>query len=117
MLVGRRLRLRERVGNALRNNWERAMVTKSKAKNPAYRSNVMEGATSKRAVRIRISMIARERGLLDAEIAKAMNCGTKAMVNLAEKHDLSLDWLWMGDLKGLLRTVRWKQQHGEAERS
>ncbi len=33
-------------------------------------------AFSKRALRVRISMIARERGLSDAEIAKAMNCGT-----------------------------------------
>jgi hypothetical protein len=88
------------------------MAKRSTAKNLAYRPNVMEGANSKRAVRIRISMIARERGLSEAEIAAAMNCGTKATVELAAKHSLSLDWLWMGDLKGLLRTVRWKQQRG-----
>jgi hypothetical protein len=88
------------------------MATKSKAKNLAYRPNVMDGATSKRAIRIRISMIARERGLSEAEISEAMNCGTRATVELARKHALSLDWLWMGDLKGLLRTVRWKQQRG-----
>jgi hypothetical protein len=67
---------------------------------------------SKRAMRIRISMIARERGLSDAETAKAMNCGTSAVVEFAEKHDVSLDWLVCGDLKGLLRTVRAKQQSG-----
>jgi hypothetical protein len=88
------------------------MAVKSKAKSLAYRPNAMEGASSKRAVRIRISMIARERGLSEAEISKAMNCGTAAIVELARKHDLSLDWLWMGDLKGLLRTVRWKHQRG-----
>jgi predicted transcriptional regulator len=69
-------------------------------------------AFSKRAMRVRISMIARERGLSDAEIAKALNCGTAAVVAFAEKHDISLDWLVCGDLKGLLRTVRAKQQSG-----
>jgi hypothetical protein len=51
-------------------------------------------------------MIARERGLSDAEIAKALNCGTKALVAFAGKHAISLDWLIDGDLKGLLRMVR-----------
>ena len=61
-------------------------------------------------MRVRISMIARERGLPDTEIARAMNCGTGAVVTFAEKYDISLDWLVRGDLKGLLRTVRAKQQ-------
>jgi hypothetical protein len=69
------------------------MATKNKPK-----------AFSKRAMRIRISMIARASGLSDAEIAKAMNCGTSAVVAFAEKYDVSLDWLVCGDLKGLLRT-------------
>jgi len=73
------------------------MATKAKAKEPG---------PWKRATRIRIKMIARERGLLDAEIAKAMNCGTAAVVAFAVKHDISMDWLICGDLKGLLRTVR-----------
>jgi hypothetical protein len=71
-------------------------------------------------MRIRISMIARERGLPDSEIAKAMNCGTggghlsdaafSAVIEFTDKHNVSLDWLLFGDLKGLLRTVRAKQQ-------
>ena len=64
----------------------------------------------KRATRIRVSMIARERGLSDAEIGPAMNCGTSAVVAFAAKHDVSLDWLVCGDLKGLLQTVRARQQ-------
>jgi len=60
----------------------------------------------KRSTRIRIRMIARERGLSDAEIAKALNCGITAVVEFAKKHHVSLDWLIDGDLKGLLRTVR-----------
>jgi len=61
--------------------------------------------------RIRISLIARERRLSHAEIANAMNCGTAAVVAFAEKHNISLDWLVRGDLKGLLRTVR-AARHG-----
>jgi hypothetical protein len=48
------------------------MVTKSQPK-----------AFSKRAMRVRISMIARERGLSDEEISRAMNCGTAAVVAFA----------------------------------
>jgi hypothetical protein len=76
----------------------------------AYRPNVMAGAASKRAIRIRLSMIARERGLSDKEISKAMNCGTEALVTLSRKHDLSLDWLVYGDLAGLLQMVRYRSQ-------
>jgi hypothetical protein len=39
-----------------------------------------EPADWKRATRIRIKMIARERGLSDAEISRALNCGTSAVV-------------------------------------
>ena len=64
-------------------------------------------------------------GILEAsdahsEIAKAMNCGTggghlsdaafSAVIEFTDKHNVSLDWLLFGDLKGLLRTVRAKQQ-------
>ena len=42
----------------------------------------------KRGTRIRIKMIARERGLADAEIAAALNCGTTAVVEFADKHDV-----------------------------
>jgi hypothetical protein len=75
-----------------------------------HENKAKESAGWKRGTRIRIKMIARERGLSDAEIAKAMNCGTAAVVAFAEKHDISLDWLVWGDLKGLLRTVRARQQ-------
>ena len=82
---------------------------KIKEKASAYRRDVMEGRSSKRAIRIRIKMIANERGLSDAEVSRAMNCGTSAVVEFADKYNLSLDWLLLGDLKGLLRTVRWMQ--------
>ncbi|HKH02200.1 MAG TPA: hypothetical protein VKB08_15945 [Bradyrhizobium sp.] len=41
-----------------------------------------------------------------------MNCGTVALVEFAKTHDISLDWLARGDLKGLLRTVRAMGQGG-----
>jgi hypothetical protein len=82
---------------------------KAKEKLRPYRRDVMEGRSSKRAIRIRIKMIAHERGLSDVEVSRAMNCCTSAVVEFADKHNLSLDWLILGDLKGLLRTVRWMQ--------
>jgi hypothetical protein len=63
----------------------------------------------KRQTRFRISLIARERGLADAEIVNAMNCGTVPLVAFANKYNISLDWLVRGDLNGLLRTVRGMQ--------
>ena len=53
-----------------------------------------------------------ERGLPASVIANAMNCGTVALVEFAKTHDISLDWLARGDLKGLLRTVRAMGQGG-----
>ena len=60
----------------------------------------------RRATRIRIKMIAQERGLSDAEISKALNCGTAAILAFAYKHNINLDWLVCGDLRGLLETAR-----------
>ena len=69
-----------------------------------------EGILETSDARSHFSMIARECGLSDEEISRAMNCGTAAVVAFAKKHNISLDWLVCGDLKGLLRTVRAKQQ-------
>ena len=61
------------------------MVTKSQPK-----------AFSKRAMRVRISMIARERGLSDEEISRAMNCGTAAVVAFAKKQNTALTGWYAG---------------------
>jgi hypothetical protein len=51
-----------------------------------------------------------ERSLPKSETAKVMGrLNTRDVVVFAERHRISLDWLICGDLKGLLRTVRWRQ--------
>jgi hypothetical protein len=40
------------------------------------------------------------------------NCGTSAVLEFADKHAISLDWLVCGDLRGLLKKVRAQRQCG-----
>jgi hypothetical protein len=54
----------------------------------------------------RIRLIANERGLSNDQFAKTMTCKDDDLLRFAEDHDLSLDWLICGDLKGLLRMKR-----------
>jgi hypothetical protein len=69
-----------------------------------------EGARFRQEVRSRIALIAAERSLPKSETAKVMGrLNTRDVVVFAERHRISLDWLICGDLKGLLRTVRWRQ--------
>lgn len=79
---------------------------KSQRRSPNTMKLTKKSLPWRRATRIRIKMIAAERGLSDEEIAKALHCGTAAILAFAEKHEISLDWLVRGDLWGLLRTVR-----------
>jgi hypothetical protein len=60
----------------------------------------------KPAIRKRICLIATERELSDDQIAKALTCKDKPLLQFADRHNLSLDWLICGDLKGLLRMKR-----------
>lgn len=62
----------------------------------------VDGATSKDAIRRRILALAYERKLPKAEFAKALTCQTFQVAEFVERHRLSFDWLYFGDLKGLL---------------
>ena len=66
----------------------------------------MSNKNRRRSTRIRITLIASERGLSDAEIAHALKFSDEAILAFAEKHSISLDWLVRGDLRGLFRMVR-----------
>jgi hypothetical protein len=69
-----------------------------------------ERARFRQEVRSRIALIAAERSLPKSETAEVMGrLNTRDVVVFAERHRISLDWLICGDLKGLLRTVRWRQ--------
>jgi hypothetical protein len=60
----------------------------------------------RKAIHVRVDLVAHERGLPRSEILKAKS-SDDALLNFALRHDLSIDWLILGDLRGLLRMVRW----------
>jgi hypothetical protein len=68
-------------------------------------------ARSISALRARLELLAAERGLCRSEIRKAQK-NTKAMLAFANRHELSIDWLYLGDLKGLHRMAEWSRQPG-----
>ena len=71
------------------------------------------GASSDAAVRRRIALIAAERKLNPSETKPLMSDRSIPLHPLGQfrkKHNLSLDWLLAGDLKGLKQTAEWKTQ-------
>ena len=63
-------------------------------------------------IRQRVELIARERGIGQAEIEAALRGGQR-LINFASEHNLSIDWLVLGDPEGLLRQTRqqfWGQE-------
>ena len=68
-----------------------------------------EWKTLKPAIRQRIRLIANERKLTVDQIAKALTCKDNHLLQFAECHTLSLDWLICGDLRGLQRMLRWQR--------
>jgi hypothetical protein len=69
-----------------------------------------DGASTNEAMRRRIQVIAHERRLQPSEVAKALTCRTFDVVQFAERHRISCDWLICGDLKGLLRTAQARER-------
>jgi hypothetical protein len=63
------------------------------------------------ALRARLELLAAERGIDRAEIRKAER-STKAMLAFAHLHEASIDWLYLGDLKGLQRMAEWARRPG-----
>jgi hypothetical protein len=69
-----------------------------------------EKARFRQEVRARISLIATERGLPKAETAKVMGrLATRDVIDFIVRHHIDANWLLCGDLKGLLRMVRNRQ--------
>jgi hypothetical protein len=67
-----------------------------------------DGCCSTDAVRRRVRAFAQERNLQPAEFAKLMHkrVSTAHAMAFCEKHNVSLDWLLYGDLKGLHRMTK-----------
>jgi hypothetical protein len=73
---------------------------------------VRDGCHTDAAMRRRLLALAAERDLPPAEYAKLMHkrIMMKSIHEFCSKHDVSLDWLIYGDLKGLLRMKQWAKQ-------
>jgi hypothetical protein len=64
-----------------------------------------DGCHTNAALRRRVLLLAAERNLPPAEYAKLLHkrVMTGSILDFCKKHDVSLDWLMHGDLKGLQR--------------
>ena len=62
-----------------------------------------DGCSGHDAIRRRILWVAHERKLPPSEIERAIRGKDAYLVQFIERHNLSFDWLLLGDLKGLLR--------------
>ena len=85
-----------------------ANVAQVKARNRLVR----DGCSTDAAMRRRVLLLAAERNLPPAEYAKLMHkrIMMKSIQEFCSKHNVSLDWLMDGDLKGLKRTAERKTQ-------
>jgi hypothetical protein len=58
-------------------------------------------------INLRLNLIADERGL-DRKEVRLAKAHDEELFALAERHRISTDWLLFGDLRGLQRTVKWR---------
>jgi hypothetical protein len=72
---------------------------------------VRDGSQSDAAFKRRVLLLAAERNLPPAEYAKLMHKRvlTGPILAFCKKHDVSMDWLMDGSLKGLQRMKQWKK--------
>ncbi|MCA6105105.1 hypothetical protein [Bradyrhizobium australafricanum] len=71
----------------------------------AFKRLQKAGSTSAANVRRRLAVIADERLIPTADVLKALR-SDRATLDFCVEHAISTDWVFYGDLKGLLRTVR-----------
>jgi hypothetical protein len=71
-----------------------------------------DGCSSDAAFHRRVLLLAAERNLPAAEFGKLLRkrCPMKPITEFCRKHDVSLDWLMDGDLKGLQRMKQWAKE-------
>lgn len=62
---------------------------------------------NRKALRARLDLVAAEYALPAGEVEKAKT-NDDALIDLAQRHNLSLDWLVCGDLRDRLRQARWR---------
>lgn len=72
----------------------------------------LAAATSTKAIRKRIVLLGQERGIAASALADVLKAnartekGLEALLRFADDHNLSCDWLFWGDLRGLQRMRR-----------
>ncbi len=73
---------------------------------------VHDGAGLNAAMRRRLQALVTERNLPPAEYAKLLHkrIMMESIDEFSSKHNVSLDWLMYGDLKGLQRMKQWAKQ-------
>src|SRR5947208_1072433 len=77
----------------------------------SFREALCRAAYRKEAIRARIALIASERGPSRHETERALKGVTRAMRDdnptlvFCRTHSISIDWLYDGNLRGLLRAV------------
>ena len=76
-----------------------------------------DGCSSDAAMRRRVLLLAAERNLPPTEYAKLMHKRVlmPSIQNFCRKHDVSLDWLMYGDLKGLQRMKAWAKEDPDVQ--
>jgi hypothetical protein len=80
---------------------------------------VKDGCRTDAAMRRRLLVLAAERNIAPDEYAKLMHkrIMMRSIQAFCKKHDVSLDWLMDGDLKGLQRMKAWKRQEERPKNS
>jgi len=78
-----------------------------------------DGCSSNDAFRRRVLLLAAERDFPPTEYAKLMHKRVlmKPISAFCKKHDVSLDWLMDGDLKGLQRMKKWAKEDPDEQRA
>jgi hypothetical protein len=75
-----------------------------------------DGCNTDAAMKRRVLALAAERNLPPADYAKLMHkrVTDRSIHDFCRKHDVSVDWLMYGDLKGLQRMKQWSNEknHG-----
>ncbi len=75
-----------------------------------------DGCNTDAAMKRRVLALAAERNLPPADYAKLMHKRVldRSIHEFCDKHDVSLDWLMYGDLKGLQRMKQWAEEKNRA---
>ena len=75
-----------------------------------------DGCRTDAAMKRRVLALAAERNLPPADYAKLMHKRVmdRSIHEFCSKHDVSLDWLMYGDLKGLQRMKQWADEKNRA---